>query len=80
MEGLRNVADEVAREFEKTLSGGYDIYKVSETALRIYMNYCLELTESVHRAVLVLMAMQEGPEFELNESEFRELIEKIKAI
>lgn len=71
---------EVAREFEKTLSGGYDIYKVCENASRIYMNHCLELTESVHWAVVVLMAMQEGPEFELSESEFRELIEKIKAM
>ncbi|AZE54612.1 hypothetical protein C4K03_2457 [Pseudomonas synxantha] len=34
----------------------------------------------MRRALLVLMAMEEGPEFELTEPEFTDLITEIKAM
>jgi len=70
----------LALELEKTLVDGFDVGKISKVAFEIYQDHGLELTASMDRVLLILMAMGEGVEFELNESEFLELIAEVRAM
>lgn len=71
---------DLATDLEKTLTKGFDIFRVSKTAFQIYQEHGLELTKPMDHVLLTLMAMEEGPEFELTESEFLTLITEIKAM
>lgn len=71
---------DLAMELERTLVRGFDVGRVSKVAFEIYQDHGLELTASMDRALLILMAMEEGEEFELTESEFLALISEIKAM
>jgi len=71
---------DLAMDLEKTLTNGFDIFRISKTAFHIYQEHGLELTEPMDHVLLTLMAMAEGPEFELTEPEFVALITEIKAM
>ena len=72
--------NDLALELEKSLVGGFNVNKISKVAFDIYQEHGLELTPPMDRALLVLMAMEEGKELELNEAEFLELISEIRAM
>ena len=65
-------------DLERILVKGFDVARVSKLAFEIYQDHGLEITPSMDRALLTLMAMEEGEEFELTESEFLALISEIK--
>ncbi|MGV8889310.1 MAG: hypothetical protein ACOH2P_14990 [Pseudomonas sp.] len=71
---------DLAIELEKTLVDGFDVKKISKVSFEIYQEHGLELTSSMDRALLILMAMEEGAEFELSEAEFIELMSEIRAM
>lgn len=68
---------ELATLLEKALLRDFNVQKVSRLAYEIYQQYGLDLTPEMDRIILTLMAMKVGPEFELNESEVRDLIAKL---
>ncbi|MDH4554053.1 hypothetical protein E8F11_02505 [Pseudomonas sp. BN417] len=72
--------NDLVLELEKTLVDGFDVNKISKVAFEIYQEHGLELPSSLDRALLVLMAMEEGKEFELSEAEFLELILEIRSM
>lgn len=67
-------------DLERTLVKGFDVARVSKVAFEIYQDHGLEITPSMDRALLTLMAMEEGEEFELTEPEFLALISEIKTM
>jgi hypothetical protein len=69
-----------AMDLEKALARGFDVAKISKVAFEIYQDHGLEITASMDRALLTLMAMEEGEAFELTEPEFLALISEIKAM
>jgi hypothetical protein len=71
---------DLAMELERSLVRGFEVARISKLAFEIYQDHGLELTPSMDRALLILMAMEEGKEFELTESEFLSLISEIKAM
>lgn len=71
---------DLAIELERTLVKGFDVFRISKVAFEIYQDHGLEITAPMDRALLTLMAMEEGEEFELTESEFLALISEIKAM
>lgn len=72
--------NELATLLEKALIGGFDTTKLSRVAFGVYQHYGLDLTPEMDHIILTLMAMEEGPEFELNESEVRDLIAKLASV
>ncbi|MES4993870.1 hypothetical protein ABVB70_26620 [Agrobacterium radiobacter] len=72
--------NELAMLLEKAIVGSFDTTKVSRVAYGIYQQYGLNLTPEMDRIILTLMAMEEGLEFELNESEIRELIAQLASM
>jgi hypothetical protein len=73
-------SNELAMLLEKALVGRFDTTKLSRVAYGVYQRYGLDLTPEIDRIILTLMAMEEGPEFELNESEVRDLIAKLASV
>lgn len=67
-------------DLEKALDGGFDVFRISNVAFEIYQNHGLEITPVMDRVLLTLMAMGEGEEFALTESEFLALISEIRAM
>lgn len=70
---------DLAMDLERTLVKGFDVARVSKIVFKIYQDHGLEITSSMDRALLILMAMEEGKEFELTEPEFLALISEIKS-
>ena len=55
----------VADRLEKTAVGGFDVFKISKEAFSIYQDPELSLTENLDMALLSLIAMEDGTEFEM---------------
>ncbi|UXS31357.1 hypothetical protein FY152_04310 [Agrobacterium tumefaciens] len=72
--------NELAMLLEKALIGGLDTTKLSRLAYGVYQQYGLDLTPEMDRIILTLMSMEEGPEFELSESEIRRLIVELASM
>ncbi|NSZ73026.1 hypothetical protein [Agrobacterium tumefaciens] len=72
--------NELAMLLEKALVGGFDTTKLLRVAYGVYQQYGLDFTPEMDRIILTLMAMEEGPQFELNESEVRDLIAKLACV
>jgi hypothetical protein len=72
--------NELAVLLEKSLVGDFNATRVSSVAYEIYQRYGLALTPEMDRTILTLMAMEEGLEFKLNESEVRDLIAKLAPV
>lgn len=71
-------AQEIATELGKAIVGGYSPTRVSSVAFSIYQEHCLEISERLDHYLMVLIAMEEGPEFEMTEAEFLELLIEIR--
>jgi len=68
----------VAERLELISGGKFDVFKVSKEALCIYQSPEYYLTKDLDAALLSLMAMEEGAEFEMTEKEFRDLLSRIR--
>ncbi|AJQ53656.1 TPA: hypothetical protein F3L15_13000 [Aeromonas hydrophila] len=68
----------VVDRLEKTAVGGFDVFKISKEAFSIYQDPELSLTENLDMVLLSLIAMEDGPEFEMIEKEFWILLSEIR--
>ncbi|WP_438868914.1 hypothetical protein [Pseudomonas sp. L1(2025)] len=73
-----SMKDIVADRLGRVVVDGFDIFKISKEALDIYQNSNLSLTKDLDIALLSLMAMVEGPEFEMTEKEFYDFLTDIR--
>lgn len=70
--------NEVADLLEGVAKKGFKCNRISKEAFRIYTEYATDLDREVSRHLLTLIAMEEGPEFELSEREFWGVISSIR--
>ena len=75
----RLLPEELAEMLQDSLGDGFEVRKVSRAAFDIYRLYGLRLTPEMDSILLMLTAMQEGPEFELSEVEFQKLVAELRA-
>lgn len=68
----------VANRLEKIATDGFDILKISKEAFGIYQDPDLSLTNDLDMALLSLIAMEDGLEFEMAEKEFWTLLSEIR--
>lgn len=68
----------VANRLEKIATDGFDILKISKEAFGIYQDPDLSLTNDLDMALLSLIAMEDGIEFEMVEKEFWTLLSEIR--
>ena len=65
---------DLATDLENISTRGFDVARVSEAACKSQLEHGLEVTASMDHVLLMLVAMKEGEEFALTESEFLALI------
>jgi len=70
----------VADRLGRVVADGFDIFKISKEALDIYQDPEISLTKDLDMALLSLMAMSEGPEFEMAEKEFHDFLSVIRQL
>ncbi|AZF08565.1 hypothetical protein C4J93_0336 [Pseudomonas sp. R2-37-08W] len=73
-----SMEDVVADRLGRIAADGFDIFKVSKEAHDIYQDPNFLLTKKLDLALLSLMVMIEGPEYEMTEKEFHELLSDIR--
>ncbi|QNT77393.1 hypothetical protein [Entomobacter blattae] len=69
---------EVAEILEKAAKNKYSTYQIAKVAYEIYSNPGRDLPQNISDKVYPLMFMDDAPEMELTEEEFREVVEQIK--
>lgn len=68
----------VADRLERVVMTGFDIPKISKEAFSLYQEPELSLSKELDMVLLSLMAMEEGPEFEMTEEEFKALLSEVR--
>lgn len=76
---MTHLSNILAIELEKQLDKKFDVVQISKIAFNIYQNNSAELSPELDGILLSLMAMEEGPEFEMTESEIRGLIGELRS-
>lgn len=69
---------ELGRELARELDEGYEPVRIAKWAYRLYLD-SFEINVGVESELLKLIAMEQGPEFELSESELLELARALQA-
>jgi hypothetical protein len=54
------------------LNRGYDVVRISRWAYTRYLERCRALDPGLGEKIMEVVAMEEGPEFEMSENELRE--------
>lgn len=71
--GLKQFGTELLGE----LSLGFDIVRISRWAHGRYLANCRGMDAAVRGTIMQIVAMEEGPEFEMSESELKEFANRL---
>lgn len=63
---------------KEQLAGHYDVVKVARWAHTEYLTHCKELDADLVDEMMRIIAMEEGPEFELPEPEIQSLADQLQ--
>lgn len=66
-------AKDFSRELEQELSKGYDVVRIARMAFSAYHDHCRDVSPDLYKKMFRVIAMEEGPEFELSEQQLWEL-------
>lgn len=69
---------ELGRELSRELEEGYDPVRIAKWAYRLHLD-AREIDVGLEPEMLKLIAMEQGPEFEMSESELIELARTLQA-
>lgn len=58
---------------------GYDVVRLARWAMRLYSDRCRDFEEGVKDAVMEVVVMEEGTEYEMTEQELRRFAERLIA-
>jgi len=70
-------SEDFARELLVELQKGYDIVRLSRWAMTTYLKHSNETEPGLDREILKIVAMEEGPEFELSKDELVQLAHRL---
>jgi hypothetical protein len=74
---MNYTAEDFARELLDELQRGYDIIRLSRWAMATYLKHSSETHPELDRVIMKVVAMEEGPEFELSEDELAQLAQRL---
>jgi len=72
-------ANDFGRELLCELNRGYDIVRMSRWAMATYMKHSGCTDPSLDSEIMKVIAMEEGPEFEMTEEQLREFAQRLMA-
>lgn len=62
---------------KEQLNIGYDVVRVARWAYQEYLDHCSELEPGLKSEMMKIIAMEEGPEFEMSEQEIQTLANEL---
>jgi hypothetical protein len=66
------------RDLMAELTRGYDVVRLSRWAMSVYMKNCQETDAELDKAIMGVVAMEEGPQFEISEQELRQMADELQ--
>ena len=66
-----------ALELKSQLDLGYEPKRIGQWAHKMYLQYCGKIDIELEEIMVDLFPLEEGPEFEIPESDLRALIERL---
>lgn len=66
-----------AQELRGELSKKYNIHHLSRWAHDKYLDHASELDQETYKAIMIVIAMENGPEFEMTEEEFKKFLDEL---
>lgn len=75
---MRLTRQEFGRALSEELDDGYDPVRRAKWAYRTHLD-ATEIDVGLEQEMLKLIAMEQGPEFEMSESELRALVQTLQA-
>ena len=72
-------ANDFGRELLGELNRGYDVVRISRWAMATYMKYSGSTDPSLDGDIMKIVAMEEGPEFEMTEEQLRAFAQRLMA-
>jgi len=70
---------EFATDLLNEVNRGFDVVRLARWAMRLYSDRIRELDDGVKDAVMDVVVMEEGPEFEMTEEQLREFAQRLMA-
>jgi hypothetical protein len=70
-------AQDFRKELENELRKGYDVVRIARAAFQVYFEHTRELAPDLEQKVFQIVAMEEGPEFELSEQQLWEFAKNL---
>lgn len=67
-----------ARELREQLHLGYDVKRISRWAFDIHFKYCDKFEPGLRDAVMEIVIMEEGFEFEMSEDELLKIVKNLE--
>lgn len=64
--------NEFGSELLDELDRGYDVVRLARWAYSRYLHQCSHMESNLREKIMQVVAMEEGPEFEMSEAELRE--------
>ncbi len=63
---------------KEQLSANYDVVKIARWTHREFLDHCIEIETDLESEMMRIIAMEEGPEFELTEQEITSLADELQ--
>lgn len=73
-------ASDFGRELLWELNRGYNIVRISRWAMAAYLKHSSCTDPSLDSEIMKVIAMEEGPEFEMTEEELRKFAQRLIAL
>lgn len=68
---------QLAEWLQGQLTLGYDVKRIADHAHTLFLDNRSQMSTDLERVVMKIMMMEEGPQFELSETELRALVEEL---
>lgn len=70
-------AGDFRRDLEQELREGYDVVRIARRAFSAYQEHSREVSPELYEKMFKIIAMEEGPEFELSEAQLWEFAQSL---
>ena len=74
---MRYALQDFGQDLLQELEQGFNVVRLSRWAMRLYSDPDRDHNDAVDDAVMEVVVMEEGPEFEMSEQELRDFAERL---
>lgn len=71
-------ASKLKADLENELAKGYDPVRIAKQVFKVYFEQGRDIDPEIDNVMMQLVAMEQGPDFELSEAQFRALLKTLQ--